>query len=140
MAEMLDEVVLPVIEERLVVSKKSVVTGRVRVRTAVTEVPTAVRMALTNRRVDIERVAIGEEILAVPPIREEGDTTIIPVVREEVVVTKRLILVEEIRMRQVTTVKDHVETVVLKAQHAVIDRAPPEPVLANRPTRQEKIS
>lgn len=133
-----DEVILPIVEETLVVGRRTVATGRVRVRTVVTETPTEVRIALMQGRVEIERVAIGEEVLAVPPLREEGDTTVIPVIREEVVVTKRLILVEEIRMRRVTTVEDHVETVALKSQHAEIDRAPPEPLPANPMINQEK--
>lgn len=139
MTDQVDEFVLPLVEESLVVGKREVITGRVQVRTIVTEEPAEVHVSLMRGQVEIERLAIGEEVLAVPPVREEGDTTIVPVVREEIVVTKRLILVEEIRMRRVTTVEDHVETVVLKSQHAVIDRAPSEPLPAIQTTSQEKL-
>lgn len=139
MTNQVDELVLPLVEERLVVGKREVVTGRVQVRTIVTEEPSEARASLIHRRVEIERLAIGEEVLAVPPVREEGDTTIVPVVREEIVITKRLILVEEIRMRRVTTVEDHVETVILKSQHAEVYRALPEPLPANQTTSQEKL-
>jgi hypothetical protein len=41
---------------------------------------------LTHVRVEIERIPIGRTIDVVPPITQEGDTTIIPVVEEIVVV------------------------------------------------------
>lgn len=119
-----DEFILPVVEERLVVGKKVVDTGRVRVTTVVDEHPTVVRDTLVHGGVEIERTAIGEEVLAVPPVRDEGDTIVVPVVREELVVTKRLILVEEVRLRRTATREEHVETVILRSQRAVIEREP----------------
>jgi len=50
----------------------------------------------------------------VPPISQEGDTTIIPVVEEIVVVERRLVLKEEVRIRRVRTKEQHQETVVLR--------------------------
>src|SRR6195952_6146140 len=53
---------------------------------------------LAHEKVEIERVVIGRPVDAVPPVREEGDTTVISVVEEVVVVERRLVLKEEIRM------------------------------------------
>jgi len=47
---------------------------------------------LTQVRVEIERVPIDRAVDVVPPIRQEGDITIIPVVEEIVVVERRLVL------------------------------------------------
>ena len=55
-------------------------------------------------------------------ISQEGDTTIIPVVEEIVVVERRLVLKEEVRIRRVSTTEQHQETVVLREQEAVITR------------------
>ena len=55
-------------------------------------------------------------------MRQEGDTTIIPVVQEIVVVERRLVLKEEVRMRRVITNERHQETVVLREQEALITR------------------
>ena len=71
---------------------------------------------LTRVRVEIERVPIGRTIQVVPPISQEGDTTIIPVVEEIVVVERRLVLKEEVRIRRVRTKEQHQETVVLREQ------------------------
>jgi hypothetical protein len=77
---------------------------------------------LTHVRVEIERVPIGRTIEVVPSISQEGDTTIIPVVEEIVVVERRLVLKEEVRIRRVTTKEQHQETVVLRQQEALITR------------------
>ena len=81
---------------------------------------------LTHVRVEIERVPIGRTIEVVPPIGQEGDITIIPVVEEVVVVERRLVLKEEIRVRRVSTKEQHRETVVLRQQEAVITREDPD--------------
>jgi stress response protein YsnF len=77
---------------------------------------------LTNVRVEIERIPIGRTIDVVPPITQEGDTTIIPVVEEIVVVERRFVLKEEVHIRRVATKERHQETVVLRKQEAVITR------------------
>jgi len=77
---------------------------------------------LTRVRVEVERVPIGRIIEVVPSISQEGDTTIIPVVEEIVVVERRLVLKEEVRIRRVSTKEQHRETVVLREQEAVITR------------------
>ncbi len=124
MAVVPDDVVVPVVEERLVAGKRTVETGRVRVTTVVDEHPAVVRERLVHGGVEVERTAIGEEVLAVPPVRDEGDTIVVPVVREELIVTKRLILVEEVRLRRTATTEDFVDTVMLRSQRVVIERDP----------------
>jgi stress response protein YsnF len=62
----------------------------------------------------------------VPPIRQEGDITIIPVVEEVVIVERRLVLKEEVRVRRLSTKEQHQETVVLRKQEAVVTRERPD--------------
>jgi len=80
---------------------------------------------LSHEQVEIERVAIGRPVDVVPPVREEGDTTVVSVVEEVLVVERRLVLKEEIRLRRVRTTERHRETVTLREQQAVIERADP---------------
>lgn len=115
---------MPIVAETLVVGKRTIVTGRVRVTTAIDERPVDVRETLVHGGVEIERTAIGEEVLSVPPVRDEGVTIVVPVVREELVVTKRLILVEEVRLRRTAMTEAYAETMALRSQRAVIDREP----------------
>ena len=77
---------------------------------------------LTRERVEVERMAVGRTIDAAPPVREEGDTTIIPVVEEVVVVERRLVLKEEIHVRRVRLTERHREIVMVREQDAVVTR------------------
>jgi stress response protein YsnF len=113
---------IPLVEERLVTSKREVETGRVKVRTLVDEQEALVRETLRHATVEVERVPVEREIDAVPPVREEEGVTIIPVVREVLVVEKKLILAEEIRLRRCTREEEYAQPVLLKSQRAVVER------------------
>ena len=67
-------------------------------------------------------MAIGRPVDAVPPVRQEGNTTVFSVVEEVVVVERRLVLKEEIRLRRMQTTERHRESVTLREQDAVIER------------------
>jgi stress response protein YsnF len=122
MAEDASDVRIPLVEERLVTSKREVETGRVRVRTLVDEAETIVRETLRHATVEVERVPVEREVAEIPPVREEDGVTIIPVVREVLVVEKKLILVEEVRLRRCTQLEEHAQPVLLKSQRAVVER------------------
>lgn len=115
-------VAIPLIEERLVTGKREIETGRVRVRTLVEEHETLVEEQLARAEVEVERVPMHVEIDEVPSVREKGDLTVIPVVREMLVVEKKLILTEEVHIRRTSTVEQHAQPVTLRSQRAVVER------------------
>ncbi len=78
--------------------------------------------ALNHEDVIVERVAIGRVVTEVPPIRQEADMTILPIVEEQVVVTRRLVLKEEVYIRRVQKTEHHVERVVLRRQDVDVTR------------------
>lgn len=119
--------VLKLEAEELSVGRRSVDRGIVRVRLETTHQRVDVDELVSHERIEIERVAIGREVEVAPPTREEGDLTIIPVMAEIVVVTRKLVLKEEVRLRRVQTTEPHRETVDLRVQEAVITRATAEP-------------
>jgi len=125
---------LPLYAEALVVARRRM-HSTVRVATVTHEHEQLVDEALTHERVEVERVPIGRTVEAVPPIREEGDTTIFPVVEEVIVVERRLVLKEEIRIRRLRSTDRHHEVVTLRTQDAVITRteAAPQPAGDIRP-------
>ncbi len=118
------ELIVPLHVEELSVSIQPVVTGRVRVHVQTHEREQAVDEPVHSTRVEVERVAIGRVVDAHPPVREEGDTTIISVVEEVLVIERRLMLKEEIRLTRVTTRGQHKETLVLREEQATIERLP----------------
>jgi len=110
--------------EELAVTRQQVETGRVRVQVVTREDEQLVDVPLVHQRVEVERVAINRPVEAIPPTRQEGDVTILPVVEEVVTVERRLILKEELHVRLVRTTEQHQERVVLRRQEAVITRIP----------------
>ncbi|HXS26340.1 MAG TPA: YsnF/AvaK domain-containing protein [Steroidobacteraceae bacterium] len=114
---------LPLTEEHLAVHKRTVETGRVRIRTVVDERTEWVHEALQNESVSIERVPIGREVEAVPPVRQEGDEIVIPVLEEVLVVERRLILKEEMHVRKERHIEHVDQPVPVKTMRAVVERA-----------------
>jgi stress response protein YsnF len=112
--------------DELSVSRRQVAGDTVRVSIVPREHERPVDEELTHQRVEVERVPIGRLIDAVPPVREEGDTTIMSVVEEVIAIERRLILKEEVRIRRVRVNEAHRDTVTVRKQDVVITRIPPE--------------
>ena len=108
-------------EEVATVSKRTQRT-LVRAATSTTLRDEVVGAELDRVDIVVERVAIGRVVDAVPPVRVEGDVTILPVVEEELVLVKRLVLKEEVHLRTVRTTSLHTETVSLRAQDVTVTR------------------
>lgn len=116
--------VLALHDEQLIVSKQAVPRATVRVGTVTRSEDRLVEQALTHERVEIERVPINSFVDAAPPVRTEGDVTILPVLEEVVVVQRRLLLKEEVHVRRVRLTEQHVETVSVRTQDAIVTRTP----------------
>lgn len=116
---------LSLIEEQLVIDKRAVRDGSVRVSTKTEFVTEAAEARLDSENVEVTRVAIGREVSEAPAVRTDGDVTIVPVMEEVLVVEKRLMLVEEIHIRRVATTEDVSIPVELRKQRATIERNDP---------------
>ncbi len=120
-----DHNVLPLVEEELRVSKREAVTGRVRVRTVTETLDEIVRQDLQGERIEVERVPVDtlvEPGAPVPQVRTEGDVTILPVLEEVLVVEKRLLLKEEVRISRHATTDVAEVPVTLRKQRAIVER------------------
>lgn len=120
-----DEIRIPVIEERLRASKRVVHTGRgVRIYKTVEQTEQTVDLPLMNEEIEVERIACdvllpeGE----VASSRQEGDTLILPVVEEVIVVQKRLRVREEIHVRRKKKEVHHPQQVVLRSEKIHVER------------------
>jgi uncharacterized protein (TIGR02271 family) len=109
-------------EEQLEISKREVERGRVVVRTRVEERDEIAEIALQQQDVTIERVPRGVPIETAPAEREEDGVLIIPVVEEQLVVTTRLILKEEIRITRHRRAELVREPVRLRSEQVEIKR------------------
>ena len=113
---------IPVVEETLTVGKRMVETGQVRLIKTVHQDEQTVQIPLVADQIMVERVLINELVDEPPTTRQEGDTVIYPVLKEEYVLVKRLRLVEEIRVttRQIITTEN--QTVSLRREEISIER------------------
>lgn len=125
-----EELVLPLIEEALRVGKRRVETGRVRVSLATEVEERLVRETLRSERVEVERVAVGRELAlgeVAPVARREADgTLVVPVLEEVLVVERRLVLREEVRLRTVAAEETVEQPVTVRRQRAAVERLPAE--------------
>lgn len=117
-----EESKIDLVEENVHVETHRVLTGRVRISTETELTEDIAHATLSGEQVEVTRQAIGKRVSTVPQTRVEGDVTIIPVLEEIVVVEKRLMLVEEIRIRKIATTEDVSIPVALRKQSATVER------------------
>ncbi|RZK22223.1 MAG: DUF2382 domain-containing protein [Hymenobacter sp.] len=119
-------IIIPVIAESLRIDKQTVETGRVVLHKTVHVESQTVDVPLREEQVNVQRVAMNRYVDEAPPVRHEGDTTIVSIVREELVVTKRLLLVEELHVHKQVQTTHTPQTVELRREEITYERlAPP---------------
>jgi uncharacterized protein (TIGR02271 family) len=119
---MTDELRIPIVEETAQVFKRATTTDRVLVRTGAEEHPVTISEQLFRGHVVSRRVPVEQEITETPPIRTEGEVTIVPIVEERLVVEKRLFLVEELHLTRETVLENVEIPEVLRRTRVEIER------------------
>jgi uncharacterized protein (TIGR02271 family) len=114
--------VLPVIAEEAEIHKQTVETGRVRLTKRVHEREEEVTEPLFHEEVQVERVPINQYIDQPAEVRQEGDTTIVPVMEEVLVVEKRILLKEEVHITRQSRTEEQTQTVKLREEEVVVER------------------
>jgi len=115
---------LPLAEEQVHVETRQVPGDKVRVHTKVDVTNELIERDLKAERVIVTRVPINRYVESAPPVRTEGDLTVIPVLEEVLLVETKLLLREEIHLEQKTTTETVTETISLKKQRAVVESEP----------------
>ncbi len=121
-----EELVIPLMEEQLVAGTQEVKTGAVRVEKHVEQRVRRVDMPLVQEEVEVRRVAINRVVEEPPKVRRKGGTIIVPVVEEQMVVTKRLVLKEEIHLMKRRSRNRVVKDVTLERERAEVRRVDAE--------------
>lgn len=115
-------IVIPVIEEVAHVSTHQIETGRVRIVKTVREEEQVIDRPLLREHVDVQRVPVNEFVQQAPPLRVDGETLVIPIVEEVLVVEKRLMLKEELRVTRQRVIEPHEQRVTLRTEDAKVER------------------
>jgi uncharacterized protein (TIGR02271 family) len=120
----IDNAKLTLLAEELSVEKEAVETGRVRVNKQTRTREVFVDEDLLREHAEIERTPIGRQVFEAPPIRQDGETTIIPIVEEVLYTERRLILREELKITRRRSTEKYQDRVTLRYQAAVVTRVP----------------
>jgi len=130
-----EDLVVPVIEEELAAGVKAVKTGAVRVEKHVEKRLRKVEGPLLHEDVEVRRVPVGRVVTEPPAVRRKGDTVIVPVVEEELVVTKRLVLKEEIHLIKRRTKERFAQQVEVNRERAEVHRLDADGRILDRRTK-----
>ncbi|NEN24275.1 YsnF/AvaK domain-containing protein [Cryomorpha ignava] len=104
------------------ISKEVVEKGKVTIRKTVKTETSNHEIPLVHEKINIEEITVNKEVAEMPKIRKEGNTTIISVVEEVAVVTKKLMLIKEIHITKEQVEKiENIET-ALRKESVSIDR------------------
>ncbi|RZI60076.1 MAG: DUF2382 domain-containing protein [Pseudomonas sp.] len=119
--------IVPLIEERLVVAKRVVDQGGYRIVKNIHVREEVVDEPLSSQSVRVERRPVGQLLtsMEVPAPRQEGDTLIISVVEEVLVTEKRLLLKEELHITQTDAITRNPVTYSLRSEDVAIERLEP---------------
>lgn len=120
---------IPVVEEQATVSTRTVKTGFTQVDKHVEARDHQISEMLQSRGASVERVpkGIAVDIEHPPEARTENGTTIIPVLEEVLVVEKRLLLKEELHIRQYVKNVPYTQEVTLRNETVVVKHSDGDP-------------
>lgn len=113
-----EERTIPVMTEEVIVDRKVVEKGGVIIEKKVTGEEISLDIALSDEKIKLERVPVNKYLDSRPENRYEGDTLIIPVIKE--VMVKRLLLVEEVHITKEVRTINKQENVTLKKEEITI--------------------
>lgn len=118
-----EPVTVPIVEERIATEAVWRDAGSVIFHLRTEEVPETVSYEEAREDVVVEEVAVGRELRAGEALtpRTEGDVTIIPVIREEIVLTTRRVLEKEIRVTKRVTRTPRSAEMTVRRQRVEMD-------------------
>ncbi|MFP5390548.1 MAG: YsnF/AvaK domain-containing protein [Gammaproteobacteria bacterium] len=120
-------ITVPVVQEEARIDVETVEAGGVRIHKTVHEHPHAINEAMQRDHVDVKHVPVNRivSLSEAPQARQEGDTLIVPILEEVLVVEKRCRIKEEIHITRSQRTEQLVDTVVLRSEDVSIERFGP---------------
>lgn len=118
-----DATVIPVIQEEAHITAQTTERGSVRITKRVHTQEETVDTPLRQERIEVERVPVERIVESPVAMHYDGDTLVIPVMEEVLVVEKRLLLKEEVRVTKYVGETQHQETVTVRAEEVAVERS-----------------
>jgi uncharacterized protein (TIGR02271 family) len=119
--EVTDRETLELREERLVPRKEMRELGEAVVRTVVESVPSRLEVEAYREEIEVEHLPVGEIVSERKAPWEEGDVVIIPVYEEQLVMVKRLVLKEQLRIRRVANRETRLYEDTVRRERLVVE-------------------
>ncbi len=119
-----EETVIPVVEEEAHLEKRLVERNRTRITKQVHTEEETIETPLRQERVQVERVPVERIIDSPLTSHYDGDTLVIPVMEEVLIIEKKLFLKEEVRVTKYVGEIEHQETVTLRKEAVTVERTP----------------
>ena len=119
-----EETVIPVVEEEAHLEKRLVERNRTRITKQVHTEEETIETPLRQERVQVERVPVERIIDSPVTSHYDGDTLVIPVMEEVLIIKKKLFLKEEVRVTKYVGEIEHQETVTQRKEAVTVERTP----------------
>lgn len=113
--------VIPIVQEEAIIEKRVVERNRTRITKQVHTEEEMIDTPLRQERVQVERLPVEQLIDSPVATRYDGDTLVIPVMEEVLVIEKKLLLKEEVRVTKYVGETEHHETVTLRKEEVVVE-------------------
>jgi uncharacterized protein (TIGR02271 family) len=116
---------IPVIQEEVNVYKRPVEKGRVRIVKTLQEREEVVDVPLLEEEVEVNHVPVNRMVDRTEAVRHDGDTMIVPIYEEVLVVRKRLMLKEELHITRHRREVSRPQTVTVRREEVEVERLAP---------------
>ena len=127
------ETVIPVVHEKVSIKKRVIDRDRIRITKHVKQEEQSIAVPLDHEEIDIQTKHINQYVEDIPEaVRYEGDTMILSILKEEVVV--RTLLEKEIHITKKKVQTQDKHTVTLRKEEVIIEHSTPQ----NSPSRQSR--
>jgi len=117
-----EELVIPIVDEELRVQKQVHHSGVVEIRKTVHERTEVVDQPLQAEEVEVERIPVNRIVDGPLQIRHEGNTLVVPLLEEVLVVEKRILLREEVHIRKLRKEVHEPQEVLLREERVEVVR------------------
>lgn len=118
-----EQIVVPLVEEYLDVSKQWVQTGEVVVRKSIETTTQTIPVDIAYEEVQVDHVPVNRPIAYGEKTEPwwDGDVMVVPVIEEEIVVVKRQVLKEELRIYKRRLTRQETVSDTVRSQQAHVE-------------------
>jgi uncharacterized protein (TIGR02271 family) len=112
---------LPIYEEQLLVDKQNREIGEIVIRKVIEEVPTQAEVDAIHEELDVEHVSVDEVVEQRREPWREGNVLVVPVYEEQMIVVRKLVMREQLRITLHQVTEKHVLAETLKREHVTVE-------------------